>query len=65
MPQGGKRVLWNVLMVIATAVATLVSIWSLWSRIGLGWSIAVIAVFLGLILVVHFVRRAKSQAAAA
>jgi len=56
MPQGGKRVLWNVLMIIATGIATLVSIWSLWSRLG-GWSIAVIVAFVGLILVVHFVRQ--------
>jgi Flp pilus assembly protein TadB len=64
MPQGGKRVLWNILMVIATGIAMLVSIWSLWSRLG-GWSIAVIVVFFGLILVVHFVRKGKRQAAPA
>jgi len=64
MPQGGKRVLWNILMVIATGIATLVSIWSLWSRLG-GWSIAVIVVFVGLILVVHFIRKSKEQAAPA
>ncbi len=61
MPKGGKRVLWNILMVIATGIATLVSIWSLWSRLG-GWSIAVIVVFVGLILVVHFIRKGKAQA---
>lgn len=64
MPQGGKRVIWNVLMVITTGIATLVSIWSLWSRLG-GWSIAVIVVFVGLILVVHFIRKGKGQAAPA
>ena len=64
MPQGVKRVLWNVLMVIATGAATLVSIWSLWSRLG-GWSIVVIVVFVGLILVVHFIRKGKGQAAPA
>jgi Mn2+/Fe2+ NRAMP family transporter len=64
MPQGAKRVLWNVLMVIATGAATLVSIWSLWSRLG-GWSIAVIVVFVGLILVVHFMRKGKGRAAPA
>ncbi len=64
MPQGGKRVLWNVLMVIATGIATLVSIWSLWSRLG-GWSIVVIVAFVGLILVVHFIRKGKRQAATA
>ncbi len=62
MPQGGKRILWNVLMIIATAIATLVSIWSLWSRLGL-WSIAVIVAFVGLILVVHFMQKAKRSAA--
>jgi Mn2+/Fe2+ NRAMP family transporter len=62
MPQGGKRILWNILMIIATAIATLVSIWSLWSRLG-RWSIAVIVVFVGLILVVHFVQKAKRSAA--
>jgi hypothetical protein len=64
MPQGAKRVLWNVLMLIATGIATLVSIWSLWSRLG-GWSIAVIVVFVGLILVVHFMRKGKGRAAPA
>ncbi|NIP27472.1 MAG: hypothetical protein GWN55_03890, partial [Phycisphaerae bacterium] len=62
MPQGGKRILWNVLMIIATAIATLVSIWSLWSRLG-RWSIAVIVAFVGLILVVHFMQKAKRSAA--
>ena len=65
MPQGGKRVLWNVLMIIATAVATLVAIWSLWWKIGLVWSIIVIVAFVGLILVVHFIRKGKGQTAAA
>ena len=62
MPQGGKRVLWNILMVIATGIATLVSIWSLWSRLR-WWGFVVIAAFVGLILVVHFIR--KGQAAPA
>jgi hypothetical protein len=62
MPQGGKRILWNVLMIIATAIATLVSIWSLWSKLG-RWSIAVIVAFVGLILVVHFIQKAKRSTA--
>jgi len=64
MPQGGKRLVWNVLMAIATGIATLVSMWSLWSRLG-GWSIAVVVAFVGLILVVHFIRKGKRQTAAA
>ncbi|HUV64114.1 MAG TPA: divalent metal cation transporter [Sedimentisphaerales bacterium] len=63
MPQGGKRLLWNVLMAIATAAATLVSIWSLWSRLRV-WGIVVIVAFVGLILVVHFIRKGKQTAAA-
>ncbi len=65
MPRGGKRVLWNVLMIIATAVATLVAIWSLWSKIGARWSIIVVTAFVGLILVVHFTRKAKRSPATA
>jgi hypothetical protein len=63
MPRGGKRVLWNVLMIFATVVASFVSIWSLWSRIG-KLSIVLIAAFVGLILVVHFIQKGKKQAAA-
>lgn len=60
MPRGGKRVIWNVLMVLATAAASFVSMWSLWPRIG-SWSIVIIAVFVGLILVVHFARKKKTE----
>ncbi|MHC4740441.1 MAG: divalent metal cation transporter [Planctomycetota bacterium] len=62
MPRGGKLILWNALMIIATAIATLVSIWSLWSRLG-PYSIGVIAAFVGLILVVHFIRKGGKSAA--
>jgi len=64
MPRGGKRVLWNVLMIIATVIATLVAIWSLWSRIGSTWSIIVVGAFVALILIVHFIRKSKGQTAA-
>ncbi|MBN2138463.1 MAG: divalent metal cation transporter [Sedimentisphaerales bacterium] len=62
MPRGGRRLLWNVLMAIATAAATLVSIWSLWSRLG-GWSIAVVAGFVGLIAIAHFMQKGKKATA--
>ncbi len=58
MPRGGRRLAWNILMVFATGVTTFVSIWSLWSRLK-SWSILVVAGFIGLILVVHFARKAK------
>jgi hypothetical protein len=64
MPKGGKRVLWNVLMAIATSIATLVSIWSLWSRLR-WWGIVVFLAFIGLVLGVHFARKNKREAATA
>ena len=60
MPQGPRRVLWNVLMIAATAAAMFVSIWSLWSR--LKWfGIAIMLAFVALVILVHFVRRAKKS----
>jgi Mn2+/Fe2+ NRAMP family transporter len=59
MPRGGKRVAWNVLMVIATGAAAFGSIWSLWSKarwVGIGAMLA----FVGLALVVHFARKKKT-----
>ena len=64
MPRGGKRAVWSILMAISVCAATLVSIWSLWSRLK-SWSVLVIAVFIGLILIVHFVRKSKRQAVSA
>jgi Mn2+/Fe2+ NRAMP family transporter len=57
MPRGGKRILWNVLMALSTAVATFISVWSLWSRLK-WWGILIIVAFVGLILIVHFIRKA-------
>jgi len=59
VPRGGRRIIWNVLMALATAAATFISMWSLWTRMG-AWSIAIIAAFVALVLVVHFVRKRKT-----
>jgi hypothetical protein len=59
MPHGGKRVAWNLLMALATAVATFISMWSMWSRIG-WWSVVIAVGFIGLILVVHFARKCRA-----
>lgn len=64
MPRGGRRIIWNVLMTLGTALATFISVWSLWSRLR-WWGIAVIVAFIGLVLVVHFVRKDKRAAATA
>jgi hypothetical protein len=59
MPRGGTRILWNVLMGLATIGATCISMWSLWGWMK-AWSIAIIAAFAGLVLVVHFARKRKT-----
>ncbi len=64
MPTGGRRVLWNVLMVFATAAGTFVSLWSLWPRIG-WWSLVLIGAFIGLSLIVHVVRVSRGKEALA
>ncbi len=61
MPTGGRRILWNVLMVFATAAATFVSIWSLWPKIG-WWTVVLIGAFVGLSLIVHFLRHNGTKA---
>jgi hypothetical protein len=59
MPRGGRRLVWNVLMVIATGAAAFGSIWSLWSKarwVGIG----VLLAFVGLVLIVHLARKRKT-----
>jgi len=34
MPRGGRRLLWNVLMAVASGLAAFGAVWSLWSRLG-------------------------------
>jgi hypothetical protein len=60
MPQGGSRFLWNVLMVLATAMVSFISMWSMWPRLG-AWSLVIIAAFVGLILIVYFIRKAERR----
>jgi Mn2+/Fe2+ NRAMP family transporter len=61
MPQGGKRILWNVLMALASGAAAFGSVWSLWSK--LQWlGIILLIGFIALCVVVHFVRK-KPQTA--
>ncbi|MEJ2703048.1 MAG: divalent metal cation transporter [Sedimentisphaerales bacterium] len=56
MPQGGKRVLWNVLMALASGAAAFGSVWSLWSK--LRWlGIILIVGFIVLCVVVHLARK--------
>jgi Mn2+/Fe2+ NRAMP family transporter len=61
MPTGGKRILWNVLMALASGAAAFGSVWSLWSK--LRWlGIVLLITFIALCVVVHFARK-KPQTA--
>ena len=62
-PEGGRRLLWNVLMALAAGAAAFGSVWSLWSK--LQWlGIILLVAFIVLVIVVHFAR-AKNKPAAA
>lgn len=62
MPTGRRRVTWNVLMAVAAGLAGFCSIWSVWSKAK--WKgMAVVFAFVGLVAVVHFVRKARAAAA--
>jgi len=60
MPRGVKRLVWNVLMTIAAGLAAFGSIWTLWSK--LRWiGIALLAGFIGLVLIVQICRKPNEQ----
>lgn len=56
MPRGIRRVWWNLLMGIATSLATFASFYSLWSTIG-WYGVALIVLVVGLMIVVHIYRK--------
>jgi Mn2+/Fe2+ NRAMP family transporter len=61
MPTGIKRILWNILMGLATAGAGFGGIWSIWSqtqkRFGSGWyGIGVVILFVALCIIVRLIR---------
>jgi hypothetical protein len=60
-PEGGRRVLWNVLMALAAGAAAFGSVWSLWSK--LQWlGIILLGVFIVLVVAVHFLRNEEKPA---
>ncbi len=60
-PEGGRRLLWNVLMALASGAAAFGSVWSLWSKIR--WlGIGLLVGFIALTVVVHFVRKSAKPA---
>jgi Mn2+/Fe2+ NRAMP family transporter len=61
MPTGGKRILWNVLMALASGAAAFGSVWSLWSK--LQWKgIGLLVGFIVLCIIVHIFRKKPAAA---
>ena len=60
IPKGGKRVLWNVLMIVAIVFTGIGSAYAVWSKAHWNGVLAV-AVFILLAVIVHFVRRPASS----
>ncbi len=60
LPRGGRRVAWNILMVVAAVFASIGSFWSLWSNLGKR-GIVIFVAFVLLALVVQVVRQGKKQ----
>ncbi len=58
LPQGGKRIFWNVLMLIALSLSAFGAGWAIWSK-SQWYGVAGAAAFLGLALIVHFIRPPK------
>lgn len=60
IPQGGKRWLWNTLMLIALGLSAFGAGWSVWSNAkARPYSLSAVGIFLVLMVVVHFVRPPK------
>lgn len=56
IPKGGKRVAWNLAMGISTLLATFGCIWSIKSSAFATYGFSALGIFIGLALIVHFVR---------
>jgi len=59
--RGGKRIVWNVLMITATGAAAFGSVWSLWAK-AKWFGILALLGFVALAVGVHLVRKSKTAA---
>lgn len=64
LPKGGSRVIWNSLMGIACALATIGAGWSIWAKAG-NYGVAGVVALVVLALFVHFTRTPAAVATAA
>ena len=62
LPRGSSRVVWNALMLLATGFASVGCLYSIWSRTGTV-GLWLVAGFLLLAIVTHYVRRGRSGGA--
>ncbi len=62
MPTGGKRVLWNILMMIALFCAFFGSIWGIYGKVGPIWTVVIFTTFTVLVLLGHFYRKRRQAA---
>lgn len=61
MPTGGRRVAWNVLMIIAATVMTVASLITVYDKAA-KWGMAAVIAFILLVVIVHIVRKLRSKA---
>ncbi|HNY85937.1 MAG TPA: divalent metal cation transporter [Candidatus Hydrogenedentes bacterium] len=63
MPRGGKRVLWNTLMVIALFCSFFGGLWGIYGKAGAFWTVCVVVVFTVLVAAGHVYRKRRQQTA--
>lgn len=61
-PRGGKRVAWNILMILALAVVTPGSLWIIWNKARV-YGLAALGIYLLLLIIVQLARRGKTATA--
>jgi len=62
MPTGIKRILWNVLMLVALFCAFFGSIWGIYGKVGPTWTVVIFTTFSVLVLLGHFYRKRRQAA---
>lgn len=60
-PTGGKRILWNALMLVAVFCAFFGSIWGIDGKVGHFWTAAIIVIFTVLVALGHFYRKSRQS----
>ena len=65
MPRGFRRVVWNVLMSVATFCSFFGGIWGIWGKVGLRNTVIILVVFTVLVIAGHVYRKSRHAPAAA